>query len=166
MKRNVPTEADWGNWGADLDTEYAHENFAGKTREEVFPLFQSNVIERTDELRFMPPVPFRYYMLAFRDYVLSERVFAVECEASDAASCFLGLILEKLESDPSVILPVMEELLPAAEEVAGRQEEYDAPVDIYGSFPRKVVRMRLLWDRSEALEDFEESLRKPASSEE
>ena len=51
----VPTEAEWGNYQADLDQEYAHKMFAGRSNQEMIPHFRRNVIERTDELRWMPP---------------------------------------------------------------------------------------------------------------
>jgi hypothetical protein len=57
----LPTEAEWGNYQADLDQSYAHKMFGGRTNQEMIPHFQRNVIERTDELRWMPPIPFRYY---------------------------------------------------------------------------------------------------------
>ncbi len=142
----VPTEQDWGNWEADLDQAYAHKIFAGKTLEETMYLFEENVLERTSDLRFMPPVPFRYYMLGFRNYVLSERVFAVDYEASDAASCFLNLIIEKVEKEAETIRPIMEELIPAAEYIAANQTKFGAEVEIYGSFPEKLARVHALYE--------------------
>ena len=44
----VPTEAEWGDYLADLDQEYAHKMFAGRTNQKMLPYFQGNVIERTD----------------------------------------------------------------------------------------------------------------------
>ena len=52
-------------------------------------------IERTDELQWMPELPFRYYMLGLRDFVMSGDFGVIG--ASDAVSCFLGLVLRKLE---------------------------------------------------------------------
>lgn len=31
----VPTEAEWGDYLADLDQEYAHKMFAGRTNQEI-----------------------------------------------------------------------------------------------------------------------------------
>jgi hypothetical protein len=67
----IPTEADWGNYQADLDQNYAHKMFAGRTNQEMLPHFKRNVIERTADLQWMPEVPFRYYMLGFRDFVMA-----------------------------------------------------------------------------------------------
>jgi len=75
----VPTEAEWGEYQADLDQKYAHSLFAGHTNEEMQPHFYRNVIERTDELRWMPEVPFRYYMLGFRDFVMAGKFVQNTC---------------------------------------------------------------------------------------
>ncbi|PYT45512.1 MAG: hypothetical protein DMG47_08120 [Acidobacteria bacterium] len=138
----VPTEAEWGNYQDDLDQNYAHKLFAGRTNQEMLPQFRGNVIERTDELRWMPEVPFRYYMLGFRDFVMAGEFDHLG--ASDAASCFLGLVLEKLEKQPAYILPIMPELLPAIRHVAMNQASFDASESIYGSFPAKLRRIEAL----------------------
>ena len=136
----IPTEADWGDWQADLDQQSAHETFGGRSASEVAPRFRHNVIERTSELRFMPPVAFRYYLLAFRDYVLSEA--AGQDDASDAASCFLNLVQDKLEGDRATIDPIIQELLEAVDYVADNQSAFEAPVHIYGRFGALRARIR------------------------
>jgi hypothetical protein len=77
----VPTEAEWGDYRADLDQSYAHKLFAGRTNQEMLPHFRRNVIERTDELRWMPESPFRYYMLGFRDFVMSDDSWCQELQS-------------------------------------------------------------------------------------
>ena len=99
--------------------------------------FRKSVIERTDELRWMPEVPFQYYVLGLRDFVMAGEFD--ELEASDAASCFLGLVLEKLEKRPRFILPVMPQL-----HVAANQASYRASASIYGSFAEKWKRIASL----------------------
>jgi hypothetical protein len=94
----VPTEAEWGDCQADLDQSHAHKLFAGRTNQEMLPHFRRNVIERTDELRWMPISPFRYYMLGFRDFVMTGDFD--QPDAPDAANCLLGLVLGKLERQP------------------------------------------------------------------
>ena len=140
----VPTEKEWGNYQSDLDQTYAHNLFAGHTNQEMLPHFRINVIERTDELRWMPEVPFRYYMLGFRDFVMGGEFDHLD--APDAASCFLGLVLDKLEKQPDYVLPIMPELLPAVRHIALNQASYDASESIYGSFPEKLKRIEALYD--------------------
>ena len=90
----------------------------------------------------MPEVPFRYYMLGFRDCIMDRDVDFLE--ASNAASCFLRLIIEKLEKQPQVIAPIMSELLPAVEHVAHNQALYEAEESIYGIFLEKLAQIRIL----------------------
>lgn len=136
-----PTKADWGSASGefgDMDVEYAFDKFAGKPYEEAMRLFETtDLLSRVENLSFMPAVPFRYYILVYRDYVVSRRPFELNFgfDAPTAASTFLGLILEKLERQPEDIRPVLKELLPAAQDVSRRQAEYDADEDIYGRFP-------------------------------
>jgi len=94
----------------------------------------------TDELRKTPELPFRYYMLGFRDSVMARDFDSLEI--SNAASCFLGLIAEKLKKQRNHILPIIPELLPAIEFVARNQMLIDADEKIYGSFPDKLAEIQ------------------------
>jgi hypothetical protein len=138
----VPTEADWGDYEADLDQKYAHDLFAGHTNQEMLPHFQRNVIERTDELRWMPETPFRYYMIGFRDLLIPGELESGW--AADAASCFLNLALEKLRKQPTHILPIMPELLPTLRHVAQNQASFGATQGIYGNFQEKLSQIEAL----------------------
>jgi hypothetical protein len=141
----VPSEAEWGNYQVDLDQECGHQMFAGRTNQEMMPYFQRNVIERADELRWMPPIPFRYYMLGFRDFVMDGKFDYTW--ASDAASCFLDLVLEKLEKQPEYVKPIMQELLPAVHHVARNQSSFGATEAIYGNFLEKLKRIESVFER-------------------
>jgi hypothetical protein len=99
--RKVPTEAEWGDYQADLDQDYAHKLFAGRTNQEMLPRFRRNVIETTHDLPWMPEAPFRNYMLGFRDFVMAGEFEFLG--ASDAASCFLDLVQEKLEKERALL---------------------------------------------------------------
>jgi hypothetical protein len=137
---DIPTEADWGDWNADLDQQAAHSVFAGKSAADVGPLFQENVIERTSEMRFMPALPFMYYMLAFRDYVLSGA--ARQSDAADAADSFMDLVEYRLSNDRDSIVPIVPDLLDAVDFIAANQAQYDASASIYGDFAIRRQRIR------------------------
>jgi len=92
----------------------------------------------------MPELPFRYYMLGFRDFVMAGKFDPLW--ASDAASCFVGLVLEKLEKQPRHILQIMPELLPAVRYVAMNQSLFEASENVYGSFPEKLRRIEGLYE--------------------
>ena len=97
----------------------------------------------TDDLRWIPEAPFRYYILGFRDCIAAKQFDFLD--ASDAASCFLGLVLEKLENQPKLIVPVMPELMPTVEYVARNQSLFNADEGIYGNFLEKLSRIQTLY---------------------
>ena len=138
----VPTEAEWGGYQGDLDQDYAHKRFAGRTNQEMVPHFRRNVIACTGALRWMPQTPFRYYMLGFRDFVMAGEF--EDLGASDAASCFLGLVSKKHEEQPNYILPIMPELFPALRHLAQNQTVFGAAKSIYGSFYDKLAQIESL----------------------
>jgi hypothetical protein len=78
----------------------------------------------TSDLRWTPEVPFRYYMLGFRDFVMAKHFDFLD--SADAASCFL-------------------ELLPAVEHVARNQAVFEAESSIYGDFLEKLSRIQALY---------------------
>lgn len=139
----LPGAAEWGPETDDLDESYARRIFFGKSVQQTFPLFARNVIERASELRFMPQACFRYYLLAYRDYLLLDST-PQDKMAADAASCFFGLVLEKLANEPANILSLLPELLPTLRYLALYQDAYDADRDIYGDFSEKLIEVERL----------------------
>jgi len=109
------------------------------------PFFRRNVVEMTDSLRWMPDVPFRYYMLGFRDFVMARKFGFLG--SADAASCFLGLVLEKIEKQPDQIAPIMPDLLSTVEYVATNQKLFEADEDIYGNFVQRLSRIHEAYAR-------------------
>jgi hypothetical protein len=139
----IPSEEDWGDYRSDLDWEYAHRQFAGRTNAEMLPHFRENVLMRSEDVSNMPEIPFRYYVLGFRDFVAA-RDFE-EPDGSDAASCFLNLVLRKLQIQPDILLPIMPELVPTLRFVAENQALYGADESIYGSFRETLGQIGALY---------------------
>jgi hypothetical protein len=101
-----------------------------------------------EDLYYMPPVPFRYYVFALKQFLLSDKTLnsKSECiEITGGASNFLCLVRDKLRDSPQEIIPIMGELMPAVEFVALHQELYCAAVDIYGSFPEQLYEIQQLY---------------------
>jgi hypothetical protein len=142
MKNIVPNEYDWGNFKADLELEYAHKIFFGKSNQNVQADFYRSVIERTSELEVMPRPVFQYYMLGFKDFM--EAAHFQEYSDSDAASCFLNLVERKLSKKADDIMPIIDELLPTIEFVARNQDKFNAYKDIFGDFEEQFLRIKLL----------------------
>lgn len=139
----VPTESDWGDYKADLDQEWAHRQYCGRSNEEIQAYFRGSPIGAAEDLRFMPETPFRYYMLGYRDYVMSGNF--EHLDESNAASCFLRLVLHKIEQQPRYIVPIMPELLPTVEYVATNQSHFHAKESIYGNFLEMLERIKALY---------------------
>ena len=155
MNMGIPTKEDWFDWPANadrplgLDENYARRQFLGKSFEEALRLFrETDVLSRSEDVSYMPPVPFRYYMLAYNAHVLAEgeRERTGMDNASDGASSFLILIEHKLEVDVETIAPIMSDLMPTIEFVGMNQEKYDADIDIYGDFRVVMRRIKELWN--------------------
>jgi hypothetical protein len=145
----VPTSQDWGDPGDDLDRQSARKVFFGKSIEDIQDQFRKNPMPTIWDLKELPEIPFRYYTLAFRDFVLSPALLALREKASyetaQIAQAFLDLIAEKLEQAPADIAPIMPELIKAAEHVASHQKTYRADPGIYGNFGAKIRRIRSRW---------------------
>lgn len=151
MKKNneIPRQEHWGNLPADdLDVLAAYKDFFGKTNQEMEQSFANCVIEMADSLRWMPPVPFRYYLKGFADFILGSKFH--ESDAPDAASSFLRLIEEKVRRQPDFIAPIMEEILPVVAHLANNQSAFQADPDIYGDFSEKGRIIEELWGNYQA----------------
>jgi hypothetical protein len=147
---SIPTKNDWGDIDRhDLDASYAYKRFFGKTLAQVLPYFEDAVLEAAEDLRYMPAIPFRYYIFAFKEFLLSEKAMSSEgncIEVTGGADVFLNLIHDKLTNFPSHIVSVMFELMPVVEFIAMNQDLYGAPVSIYGSFPERLREIRQLYE--------------------
>lgn len=136
MISEIPTEEDWSDYDKefilDLDVKYARGQFFGMSNAQMLPRYKDHVLMRAEDLHWMPIKPFQYYVFGFRDFVRKGDFGFYE--SSDAASAFLGLILQKLKEQPSHILPVIPELMKDIEYIAENQSMYEADIDIYGDF--------------------------------
>jgi hypothetical protein len=130
----IPTDSDWEDAAEadDLDLPYAYQAFGGKSNSEIQPLLKADPLERSFEIWAMPIKPFQYYILGFRDFVLS-RDFEF-LTGSDAASGYLRLVQRKLKTHPHFIAPIFPSLAQSIEYISNNQSNYDADLDIYGDF--------------------------------
>jgi hypothetical protein len=128
----IPGAKDWEGYKDDLDVQYAHNLFFGKSIPEVMEHFTvgGRCIERADELLFMPRKAFQYYIQAFTEYLNSERAAG----DADAASPFLRLLLNREKRDPGSVMEIYGKLSDTLDYVSSHQAYFEAPEDIYGSF--------------------------------
>ncbi len=145
----VPTEEDWGDCSDDDYMIDSHERFSGKTREEMNDFLLEFPTEAFDELYHMPPIPFQYYIGGFEilrcpDAVAQKPPSHLD-NYSDVASCFLSLIRLQLKQKPAAIMPIMKDILSLAEFTAAHQENYQASIEIYGSFEERLAEIKKLY---------------------
>jgi hypothetical protein len=127
----IPSEIEWGDWHADVDQRYAHDLYIGKSNEEMAKHFLLGPIEVFDELLFIAKVPFQYYVMGFRDSVLSKD-HSYPFFMSRAATSFIGLMEARARNNIDDIAEIENELMPAAKYIADNQEEFDVDIDIDG----------------------------------
>lgn len=144
-RQQVPTEQDWGNYKSDLDQNHAYKAFHTRTNEEMQSHFRKTTLGAAEDLHWMPKIPFQYYMIGFRDFITAENF--EPGEPSDAASCFLNLIINKLENHPDFIVTIMPDLMPTIEFVASHQARFKANIDIYGNFYKKLKQIQKLYSQ-------------------
>lgn len=85
-----------------LDEQAAVKNFLGKELKEAEALFRENFLYYQEDLMWMGPIAFRFYVPAAISYLLSE---AADNDAG-AASSFCALIEFRLDYEPISIAPV------------------------------------------------------------
>ncbi len=131
----IPSEEDWYSEEWDIDTPGAYERFGKKSLAAAVELFAEHALVYQEDLVFMPVVCFRFYVLAYIEYLMSPR----SNEDSDGASCFLKLIeyrhKDLLEGEEKLQRTVGDALL----FIGKNQDWYGAPEYIYGDFEAKAL---------------------------
>ena len=100
MTTRLPTSEEINVFDS-LDERCAVKNFLGKDLEQARSLFRENFLRYQEDLMFMGPIAFRFYVAAAISYLLGEE----SASDSDAASSFCGLIAFRLDYEPAEIAP-------------------------------------------------------------
>ena len=138
----IPGENEWSGWEDNLDSQYSYKRFFRRSNESMQQDFKYNVIERSDDIRWMPKRAFQYYILGLRDFVMGDDHGWLQ--NSDAASCYIELVLSTLSMHPEFIKPIYKQLEESLKYVAENQKEFEADEDIYGSFKSKLQEIEQL----------------------
>lgn len=138
-KLKVPGPIEWSGYESDLDVRDAHRMMFGKSIQDVQDLFGDvHSISRADELLFMPRGAFQYYVLAFAEFMKSERARG----DPDSASSFLRLLLAREQRDPGSVSRIYQDLAPVVAFVSANQTRFDAGPEIYGTFGELADNLR------------------------
>ncbi|MFM1802113.1 MAG: hypothetical protein RJA81_1465 [Planctomycetota bacterium] len=125
--QGLPTESQINVFDS-LDERCAVKHFFGKSLEEAKSLFQENFLYFQEDLMFMGPVGFAYYVQAAIEYLLSD---AADGDA-DAANTFYGLIRFRFEQEPETIEPVRPLVLSALKAIHAKFDRFCCVTEIYG----------------------------------
>ena len=141
----IPSRADWGEIDEnDLDAKWAFDTFFGKSFAAAEEMFQSNAMHFGEDLESMPAAPLNFYAPALVQYITSEHAKG----DADGASTFLHRVAWLLKSRGALLHPETEvALIGAADQVARRQNFYEADEDIYGRFADLYVEIQRLAGR-------------------
>ncbi len=132
MKRNfdnIPSDKEWGKISnSDLDLKYVYKKFLGKTNLEMQRIYNGVVaIEYVDALRWMPPIPFYYYIHGFINYIINEHY--QDIDSYDAAYSFFCFIKERLEKNPNSLIPIKDKVLTTINFIMNNQSAFC--IDVY-----------------------------------
>lgn len=121
---NTPLEKEWGKISdSDMDLKYVYKKFFGKTNLEMQRIYSGVVaIEYIDALRWMPSVPFYYYVQGVINHIINRHYKGID--AYDAAHSFFVLVKEKLEKNPGFFMPIKDKVLTAVNFIMNNQSAF------------------------------------------
>ena len=121
-----------------LDEQRACRHYLGKTLEEAEKLHHDGVLAYQDDLMWMGPVAFRYYVRAFIRFLHSEA--ATNCP--DAINGFAGTLEIRLEYEPGELAPIARELADACTYILEHWNKFDPDPDIYGNLDARYTTLK------------------------
>jgi len=119
-----------------LDIPYAKKRFFKVPKDIILKSFSINVIEGSDELRFLPNILFNKYFDYFISFILIGH--HDEFETDDIASCFVTLLHEKLESNSFTNQSLLERTIGALDFLEQNIDFYNNHPEIYGDLNDKL----------------------------
>lgn len=119
-----------------LDERSAVEHFLGKSVAEAEALFHENALHYFEDLMWMGPNAFRYYIPAAIRYLEDP-----QCRDACAVRCFTSVIDSRLHDDPHEVRPIARELHTAFDYLSARAAEFE--IDAVERDQLKTVRTRL-----------------------
>ena len=124
----------------DLDLVHAKKSFYKVSSQEILASFSCSVIERADELRFMPNILFNKYFHFFMDFIINQE--HDEFDADDIASCFTTLLNDKLDTQAIQSKELISTATKAVNFLHDNIEFYNANPDIYGDLNSKLELLK------------------------
>jgi hypothetical protein len=126
-KSNLPTRKEIDVYGC-LDGQYAVKNFLGKNLDQAEAMFRENFMHYGEDLMWMGPKAFCFYVDAAIHYLLSKDAK----EDSDAVNSFLSAVRFQIQDHAEQISPAFPTLKTCIEQMLNDFDRYDCTPEIYG----------------------------------
>lgn len=130
--RQVPTDKDWGDLAGDFDAQDAYKKFHGRSKQEAKEMFAKDILSCAQDVRFMPSVPFIYYLQGFCEFVL-DGVYG-DSPAWAVADSFISVLTSKAKTNPELLVFNLDQISNALTFLVKNQTVFNANEDIYGDF--------------------------------
>lgn len=108
-----------------LDERSACDSFLGKTLEQAEAMFRDHSILYQEDLMWMGPTAFCFYLPAFLNYLRSD-------SADDAdLSCLVMILRYRLECDKRELIPVVSQVVSICQHILEHFDRYAVNLEIY-----------------------------------
>ena len=148
----LPTASEINPIPEDLDGKYAVKHFLGKTLEEAEGLFRENSLHYQEDLMFMGPVAFRFYVHAAINYIQSPEAIG----DPDIINCFAGILKVQLGCAAEELAPVAAALASVCDYILEHYDQFDVMPEIYGDLRPRYQQLRDVFLSSSPRSDGEE----------
>jgi hypothetical protein len=106
LRSHLPTAREINPVFTDLDGRCAERHFLGKTLQQAEALFREASIIYQEDLMFMGPIAFRFYVQAAISYIQSDAA----TEDSAIISCFAGVLEHRVEFEAEELVAIAPQL--------------------------------------------------------
>lgn len=134
----LPTATEINPIPEDLDGQYAVKHFLGKTLAEAEELFRENSLCYQEDLMWMGPVAFRFYVHAAINYIQSPAAVG----DPDIINCFAGLLDFRLKYEAQELIPIAAPLASVCEYILEHYDRFDLTAEIYGDLRPRYQTLR------------------------
>jgi hypothetical protein len=119
-----------------LDERCACEHFQGKTLQQAEAMFRDNAMRYQEDLMWMGPIAFRYYLPAFISYIQSSSARG----DADAINCFHGLVHWWIQHNRSDLSPVREAVESACRYILRDYDKFSVGA-VYGDLSKALTEL-------------------------
>ena len=116
-----------------LDERVACDHFLGKSLEQAEALFRENSLYYQEDLLWMGPVAFRFYVHSFINYIQTD-----SAAAESDVSCFASILDHRLEFESGELIAIAMSLATTCRKVLNQFDRYSCQPESYGDLRRRL----------------------------